>query len=371
MYAAEVADYGTILDRLAHGHDIHRCALLEKPLAEPLPRENVLPGTPASIRRFEPDSLLIDVEAKEKALLVLAEAWYPGWRAELDGQVSACVPANIWMRAVPVPAGRHQVRVYFRQNHLLPGLLTSLASAGLLLAVLAWPKRRTTADPDEPEVVNTVTGPPMKWNGSREQTPSPPSARPGVSPNYIRLICVLVVGSLAAWLIAVTEMERLQRFDSMKTDVDASAHSQKAMSFTVEHKTGPAITQYTEVLRLRPDNAEVMNSLAWIRASNAQAEFRDGADAVRLAQKACELTEYKVPLYVGTLAAAYAEAGRFDEAVATAAMAHDLALAAGQRELAGGNLRLMNLYKDRKPVWKADQPDDPRTENEGAERAPR
>ncbi len=141
VYATEVVgDYSPVLKRLTNGHDIHRSALLEKPLAEPLPQESVLPGATALIRRFEPNWLLVEVEAKTNALLVLAEAWYPGWRAEIDGRSCDCVPANLWMRAMPVPAGRHQVRVYFHQNYLLPGLLVSLASAGLLLLVLAWPK---------------------------------------------------------------------------------------------------------------------------------------------------------------------------------------------------------------------------------------
>ncbi len=142
VYAAEVVDdYGTVLKRMAQGHDIHRSALLEEPLAESLPYENALPSGAATIRRFEPNWLLVDVDAKANALLVLAEAWYPGWRAEIDGRVCACVPANLWMRAVPVPAGRHQVRVYFHQNYLLPGLFVSLVSACGLLWVLAWPRR--------------------------------------------------------------------------------------------------------------------------------------------------------------------------------------------------------------------------------------
>ena len=136
VYAAEVVgDYGEILTRLAKGHDIHRTALLESPLADPLPQESALPATAVPILRFEPNRLELEVEAKEKALLVLAEAWYPGWRAEIDGRVCACLPVNLWMRAVPVPAGRHQVRLYFHQNYLLTGLLLSLASSALLLVV--------------------------------------------------------------------------------------------------------------------------------------------------------------------------------------------------------------------------------------------
>lgn len=143
VYAAEVAgDYGTVLTRLAKGHNIRRSALLEKPLAEPLPRESALPSAVGTIRRFEPNWLLVEVQAKENALLVLADAWYPGWRAEIDGRVIACLPANLWMRAVPVPAGRHQVRVWFHQDYLLPGLLISLANISALLLTLAWPNRR-------------------------------------------------------------------------------------------------------------------------------------------------------------------------------------------------------------------------------------
>jgi len=52
-------------------------------------------------------------------------------------------------------------------------------------------------------------------------------------------------------------------------------------------------------------------------------------EAVRLAERACELTHYDEPLFIGTLAAAYAEAGRFSEAVTTAEKAEQLATSAG------------------------------------------
>src|ERR1035441_7801006 len=60
---------------------------------------------------------------------------------------------------------------------------------------------------------------------------------------------------------------------------------------------------------------------AWSRAAHPQAEFRDGAEAVRLAERACQVTTNKEPMMIGTLATAYAEAGRFEEAVATASKA--------------------------------------------------
>jgi hypothetical protein len=52
---------------------------------------------------------------------------------------------------------------------------------------------------------------------------------------------------------------------------------------------------------------------------------------------------------IGTLAAAYAEAGRFGEAVATAQKAHDLALSAGKQEIAAKNQELLELYRSHHP----------------------
>jgi tetratricopeptide (TPR) repeat protein len=64
-----------------------------------------------------------------------------------------------------------------------------------------------------------------------------------------------------------------------------------------------------------PSGAIPHDALAWFLATSWDVEIRDGKRAVGLAMKACELTQWKLPVYVSTLAAAHAEAGRFDEAV--------------------------------------------------------
>jgi hypothetical protein len=74
---------------------------------------------------------------------------------------------------------------------------------------------------------------------------------------------------------------------------------------------------------------------------------------VQLAERACELTHYGQPLFIGTLAAAYAEAGRFPEAVTTAKKAEQLAAAAGLKDLAGKNRQWLELYRVKKPYHEA------------------
>jgi len=137
---------------------------------------------------------------------------------------------------------------------------------------------------------------------------------------------------------------------------DAATHCELATALNAQGLTTEAITHYTEALRLEPAYAEALNDLAWIRAAHAQAAFRDGAEAVRLAERACKAAEYKEPIMVGTLAAAYAEAGRFEDAAETARKAQKLALAAGLQELAQKNQELVELFKARRPYREPTRP---------------
>ncbi len=76
---------------------------------------------------------------------------------------------------------------------------------------------------------------------------------------------------------------------------------------------------------------------------------RDGQQALELAERACRLTESKQAYMVGTLGAAYAEAGRFAEAVAAAEKAKVLAEQANDQEVAAMNLKLLSLYRSGQP----------------------
>ena len=114
-------------------------------------------------------------------------------------------------------------------------------------------------------------------------------------------------------------------------------------------RTREAAIQYREALKLNPNLAGALNNLAWVLAASPDDELRNGAEAVRLAERACELTHSGEPLFLGTLAAAYAEAGRFPEAVTTAEKAEQLATAAGSKKLAESIRRLLEFYRAGKP----------------------
>jgi protein O-mannosyl-transferase len=126
---------------------------------------------------------------------------------------------------------------------------------------------------------------------------------------------------------------------------NAVANYQLALIYQSRKDMQKAVEYYHKSIQAQPDMIEALNNLAWLLAANHDAAVRNGTEAVKLAERACQLNDYKTPVLVGTLAAAYAEAGRFGDAVTTAEKARELALAAGQKETADRNAELLELYR--------------------------
>jgi protein O-mannosyl-transferase len=114
------------------------------------------------------------------------------------------------------------------------------------------------------------------------------------------------------------------------------------------HETGDfreAVAQLRQALRARPDSVEALNNLAWLLATCPDPAVRNGAEAVDYAERASRLPAPAGMCVPGTLAAAYAEAGRFKEAVATAEKAIETETAAGDSRFAEINRQLLAFYR--------------------------
>ncbi len=113
-------------------------------------------------------------------------------------------------------------------------------------------------------------------------------------------------------------------------------------------QTDQAVEYYTKAIQHKPDWVFPINNLAWIRATHKQAKFRNPEEAVRLAERACQLTKYRNPTILDTLAAAYAAAGRYSDAVATTQKALELAQSSNE-ELPEKIQNRLRLYKAGRP----------------------
>ncbi|NOS72460.1 MAG: tetratricopeptide repeat protein [Verrucomicrobia bacterium] len=126
-------------------------------------------------------------------------------------------------------------------------------------------------------------------------------------------------------------------------------HFELAELLSKAGQTKLAAARYEKVIELDPKFLSALNNLAWILATDPDDKTRNGPRAIELAERACQLTEWKVAVLMGTLAAAYAEAGRFPDAVAMAEKARDTALAGKQEDVAKRNQELADLYRAEKP----------------------
>lgn len=152
----------------------------------------------------------------------------------------------------------------------------------------------------------------------------------------------LKAGDIEGALLALENAVRL------KPD-SAEAKFYLAVVYGKRGRVTEAIEQNRAALQLSPDWPAALNNLAWLLATTPVAEQRNGPEAVTLARRACELTEYHQAQFIGTLAAALAEAGQFDEAVTTAERAARLARETGQTSLAETNEKLRALFQSHQP----------------------
>lgn len=105
------------------------------------PGAEAAPGS-ATVNDYRSSSMRVQVQAAAPGYLVLSEVWFPGWRATVNGAAAEVLRANGALRAIPVPAGESEVRLWFAPAGWRQGLVAFAVGGLLLLALWLLPRRR-------------------------------------------------------------------------------------------------------------------------------------------------------------------------------------------------------------------------------------
>ncbi len=130
---------------------------------------------------------------------------------------------------------------------------------------------------------------------------------------------------------------------------NAEAHQNLGLILVEQGELGQAMAQFRQAVQLKPNWPDALNALAWVLATHPRPDLRNGAEAVELAERACQLSEGKQPRFWSTLDVAYAQAGRFTDAILAATKAKTLAAAAGQTNAAQAAESRIEAYRQQKP----------------------
>jgi tetratricopeptide (TPR) repeat protein len=132
---------------------------------------------------------------------------------------------------------------------------------------------------------------------------------------------------------------------------DPKAHYEFGVALAHLKKTREAMSEYAGALLIQPDFPDALDGLAWILSTDANPDFRNGPEAVKMSERACELTGRNDPVKLKTLAAAYAETGRFADAMNTLQTAKDLAAKANRPELVNQCSHMLEHFQKSEP-WR-------------------
>jgi tetratricopeptide (TPR) repeat protein len=131
---------------------------------------------------------------------------------------------------------------------------------------------------------------------------------------------------------------------------DAGAHTSLGNALVQKGLLGEAVDHYEKALQSEPDSILPLNNLAWVMSTGPDDSLRNNEIAVQLATKANQLSKENNPVFIRTLAAAYAQAGQFEKAIETARRASERANAQGARDLAVEIREDIDLYQRRTPL---------------------
>ena len=155
----------------------------------------------------------------------------------------------------------------------------------------------------------------------------------------------LVAGEIGDFTIAVPQFAYALLLQPGRSEVEKKL--QLALDFTASSPNAPQ--QLDALTSSAPDSPILLNDLAWIFATSANSAVRNGAVSVRFSERACALTKRASPKFLATLGAAYAEVGKFSEAIAVARDAATLARTNGDAKTADLAENLLTRFQSNEP----------------------
>ena len=182
--------------------------------------------------------------------------------------------------------------------------------------------------------------------------------RPHEAIEHLRLAVQLRPDFVAARVNLGASLRLLKRYGEATTELrlalrlqpgNAVAHTNLGGILSAQGRPREAIGEYHLALDANPDLLEPLAALAWTLATSPDARLRQPEEAVRLAERAATLTNRRDVLVLDALAAAYASAGRFADAVASEQSALDLVEAAGATAAAAPIRSRLERYRRKKP----------------------
>jgi Flp pilus assembly protein TadD len=155
----------------------------------------------------------------------------------------------------------------------------------------------------------------------------------------------LAAGEIGDFPTAVPQFAYALLLQPSRSDAEQKLH----LALLFAAKSANASDQFTAIASSAPDSAVLENELAWIFATAPESTVRNGSEAIRLAERACVLTNRGRPKFLATLAAAYGEAGRFSDAVAAAQESRSLARSTGDTSTSYLADRLLGSLQNQQP----------------------
>jgi uncharacterized membrane protein/Flp pilus assembly protein TadD len=270
-----------------------------------------------------------------------ATGFQPKLRSSMPAVVAICAPCFL---AVTVATVHHRYFAddpdAFAWRQMLDG--NRLASHDCFDEAILHYQRALAAKPDYVDAhlqLGSVLAARGRLNEAIIHYETALKVKPGSAEDHDNLGAAL--GALGQSDQAIAHFQKALEIDPKCVE----AHFNLGIALNQQGRLAEAVAHWREAVRLQPTQVTMLNELAWTLATCREESLRDAPEAVTLAQRALELSGGQEPAILDTLAAAYAEAGRFDEAVTTVERALNLASAQNKTALAHRLHDRIKLYQ--------------------------